>query len=132
MAWAGDQRNSGFVQPIAIGPVVQVVPVAANPVPGTIAASGTFDAGLMPADGYKALAVGATLSQAGTLSVHRYLDRDGRVPQVAPNVAALEPGAPAVLNLIDGKPFASFAVQIVNNGTVAASLTNFAILMNAN
>ncbi len=132
MPWASTEENGGFIQPFAVGPVMQALPIPQVATPGTIAASGTYDAGLMPSDGYKVLAVGATLSNAGSISVQRYIDINGTVPQGAAVTAALTAGAPGILNVNDGAPFASFDVKIINSGAVVATLTNFGMLLNAN
>ncbi len=132
MPWASTEENGGFIQPFAVGPVMQALPIPQVATPGTIAASGTYDAGLMPSDGYKVLAVGATLSNAGSISVQRYIDINGTVPQGAAVTAALTAGAAGILNVNDGAPFASFDVKIVNGGATVATLTNFGMLLNAN
>lgn len=132
MPWASTEQNAAFYEPHAIGPIMQTSPNLQNAVPGTIAATGTYDAGLTLSDGYKALAVGAEISQAGSIVVQRYIDRAGQVPQGTPSTVPLTANTIAVVNITDDLPFASFDVQIVNSGSVAATLSNFAILMNAN
>ena len=132
MPWASTEENGGFIQPFAVGPVMQALPIPQVATPGTIAASGTYDAGLMPSDGYKVLAVGATLSNAGSIAVQRYIDANGTVPQGVAVTAALTAGAAGILNVNDGLPFASFDVKVVNSGSTVATLTNFGMLLNAN
>ena len=85
----------------------------------------------MPSDGYKVLAIGATLSNAGTISVQRYIDVDGTVPQGAAVTVALTAGSPGILNINDGLPFATFDVKITNGAATVANVTNFAMLLNA-
>jgi hypothetical protein len=131
MPWASTEENGGFIQPFAVGPVMQALPIPQVATPGTIAASGTYDAGLMPSDGYKVLAIGATLSNAGTISVQRYIDVDGTVPQGAAVTVALTAGIPGILNINDGLPFAAFDVKIINGAATVANVTNFAMLLNA-
>ena len=132
MPWADLEQNGGFIEPFAVGPVMQAVPVPQNAPPGTIAAAGTFDLGLMNSDGYKVLAVGATLSNAGSIVVQRYIDPNGTVPQGAAVTGALVATTAAILNINDGLPFATFDVKIVNGGSTGATLTNFGMLLNAN
>jgi hypothetical protein len=132
MPWASTEENGGFIQPFAVGPVMQALPVPEVAPPGTIAASGTYDTGLMPSDGYKVLAVGATLSTTGSIAVQRYIDANGTVPQGAAVTGALTAAAAGILNVNDGLPFASFDVKIINTGSVSANLTNFGMLLNAN
>ena len=132
MPWASTEENGGFIQPFAVGPVMQALPIPQVATPGTIAASGTYDAGLMPSDGYKLLAGGATLSNAGSIAVQRYININGTVPQGAAVTAALTAGAPGILNVNDGASFASFDVKIINSVATVATLTDFGMLLNAN
>ena len=132
MPWASTENNAAFYEPHAIGPVMQTNPNPPTAVPETIAADGTYDVGLMNSDGYKVLAVGATLSQPGSIVVQRYIDLAGQVAQGSALTAALTAAEPGVVNATDNAPFASFNVLIVNSGSVAAELSNFDILMNAN
>lgn len=130
MPWTDSQQNSGAWDIQAIGPVAQTSPVLPAP-PGTIAAAGQWQSAILPGDGFRVLAAGATSSQAGVLSVQRFLDTAGQVPQGAASTGALTAGAGAVVNVTDGLPFASFRVAVSNSGTSAATVTNFTILMNA-
>jgi hypothetical protein len=101
MPWADLEQNGGFIQPFAVGPVMQAVPVPQNPPAGTIAANGTLDLGLMPSDGYKVLAIGVTLSNAGSIVVQRYIDANGTVPQGAAVTGALVAATAGILNVTD-------------------------------
>ncbi len=132
MPWASTEQNTEFYQPFAVGPVMQASPTPPNAVPATIAASGIYDAGLLISDGYKVISVGATLSNPGTISVQRYIDRAGTVPQGAAVTVALTAATAGTLNVNDGLPHASFDLKIINGGATVANLTNFGLLLNAN
>ena len=76
--------------------------------------------------------IGATLSQPGTLVLYRYID-DARQVQAdaAGQSIALSADAPGVLAVLDGRPCASYRVQILNsiNSTEPAAVTKFAALL---
>ena len=116
---------------MATGPVAQADLTTQAAFPATIPASGSYTAGPLYADGYKVIAVGATLANAGTLFVQRYLDTAGLVPQGPALQATLAANAPGILNVADGAPFQSFTVTVTNSTASAAALTNTALLLNA-
>lgn len=97
----------------------------------SVAASGSSTSSLIQSNGYGAFAVGVTSSQAGTLTVQRYLDAAGTVPQGAALTASLTAGTAAVVNATDGVPFVSFSVSVSNSGTSAATLSNVGLLLQA-
>lgn len=130
MPWTDSQQNSGFWDIRAVGPVAQTAPVIATP-PSTIAASGQWQSAVLPADGFKTLAVGVTSSQTGAVNVQRYLDAAGTVTQGAASTQALTAATAAVLNVTDGVPFASFQITVTNTGASTATISKFAVLLNA-
>lgn len=69
--------------------------------------------------GYRTLAVGATSTVAGNISVQRYLDAAGTIPQGPALTAALTANTAGVLNVTDGVPFQSFTVQVTGGGTLS-------------
>lgn len=114
---------------VAMGPSVQAqVPSAVHGLGSTITASGNTTSNLINSDGYKTLAVGATSTQGGQISVQRYLDDAGTVKQGAPVTATLMANTAQVCNVTDGNAFASYTVTITNTGGSTATLTNVAIL----
>lgn len=131
MPWAIEQ-NAGFFSPQAVGPILLTVPVIQTlPTAATIAATGNWTSGLLPGDGYKAISVGATSTQTGAINVQRYIDQAGTVKQGAASTTALAGGSPAVLNITDGLPYASFTISITNTGGSAATISGFAALLAA-
>jgi hypothetical protein len=131
MPKASSELNSQYYEPVAIGPVAQADLTAALSAPATIAASGNWKSGVISADGYKAMAVGVTLSQAGNLKLTRYIDAAGTVQVTTPATQALTAGTAAVITITDGLPFQSFQIEIDNSGASQANVSGFACLLNA-
>ena len=95
------------------GPLVQAFMTAAQlglTAPGT--------SGLIYAGGYPKLSIGVTSSATGSISVQRYLDQAGTIPQGAALTQALTAGTPGVLNVADGAPFQTFTITIAG-GTLS-------------
>lgn len=131
MPWASQEQNTQFIQPFAVGPVMQTTPIIPTP-PTTIAATSSWSSGVLPSDGYKALAIGVTSTQAGAIDVTRYIDAAGTIALDNPALTkALLASTAAVLTVTDGLPFASFVVTVTNTSASAATVTGFGILMNA-
>lgn len=130
MPFVSSQQTSGYWEPGAYGPVCQLYPTNVAP-PATIAAAGTYDSGILCADGFKAMAAGVKSTQAGTMAIQRYLDAAGNVPQGAPVSIALSANTQTVLNITDNLPFAYYRLTISNPGGSVATISNFALLLNA-
>lgn len=111
-----------YVEPVCIGPVAQVAP-ALTP-PGTLAASATYQTGVLPANGYKSISFGAKLSQAGSISLQRYLDSAGTIPIGAAVTATLSANTPNWVNINDGAAFTYFQVTVTNTSGSTATLSN--------
>ncbi len=96
------------------GPLAQVFLTAAQlglTVPGT--------SPLILSGGYPKLAICATNSVSGSISIQRYIDQSGTIPQGAPLTLALTAATAGVLNVTDGVPFQSFTVTISGAGTLS-------------
>lgn len=114
------------------GPKLQKLLTAANiGLPASVPASGSVISAPILSSGYSAFAVGVTSSQAGTVTVQRYLDTAATIPQGAPLTANLTAASAGVVNATDGAPFASFTVRVSNSGSAAASLSNVGVLLQA-
>lgn len=81
---------------------------------------------LIQSNGYGALAVGATSSASGSISVQRYIDPEGTIPQGPALTASLSAGTAGVVNATDGVPFASFTITIAGG-----TLSNVGLLLQA-
>ncbi len=125
------ELTSQYWEPDCIGPVAQADLTTVAAAPTTINASSNWTSAVLYADGHKAIAVSATLSQAGSINVQRYLDVAGTVTQGPALTLALTAGTAGTLNILDGAPFQSFTVQIANSGASVANLTKFGLLLNA-
>ena len=104
----------------------------------SIALSSSHTTELYSADGFGDIVIGLTSSQSGAINLLRYVDDAGTVlldtvggTNTPPTVALTATDA-STLIANDGKPFASFKVQITNtSGSTAATLSNIAVLMSA-
>lgn len=134
MPRTSDELSAGYYEPVAVGPVAQADISAWSALggpPATIADSGSWTSNLLPTDGYKVIAVGVTSSNAGVLSVQRYLDTLGLVPQGSPITFSLVAATAGVINVMDMAPCQSFTIGITNGSGTTATLTKFACLLNA-
>jgi hypothetical protein len=129
------ELGTEYWQPSTTGPVIQTDLTGwagLNPVtPPTIAAGGNWTSGVIYADGFRTLAAAVTSSQVGAISIQRYLDLAGLVPQGPAISAALVAATPQVVNVQDGVAFQSFTVKITNTSGSTANLSNFGLLMNS-
>ncbi len=118
----GNQVNPG-------GAMQVLVPAAVHGLPATVPAGSNVTSQPIYSDGMQLGAVGVTSSQAGNITVQRYLDHAGLIKQGAALTQAITANTAGVLNITDGNPFASFTVNISNSGGSAANLTNVGILL---
>ena len=85
-----------------------LVAAAMHGIPASVPASGNVTSNLIFTLGMQLAAIGVTSSQTGLITVQRYLDDAGLIKQGAALTQALAAATPAVLNITDGNPFASF------------------------
>lgn len=104
------------------------VPSATIDAPGTIAGSGTFTTDPIATGGMAHIAGSAELTQDGTLILGRYLDNAGSIA-IGGTTVAMSAGTLALFDVNDGKIFQSFDLAVINDGTVAGTLTNVAIVL---
>jgi hypothetical protein len=134
MSQVSNELGTQYWEPVGTGPVAQADVSASlmlGTLPTTIASAGSWVSNLLPSDGFKAIAVAALSSQAGAISIQRYVDKAGTLPQGAAVSATITGGTAQVCNSNDGLPFQSFKITITNTGTSAATLSGFACLLNA-
>lgn len=134
MPQSSTELNAQYYEPVGTGPVQQVdisTWTGTPAPPATIAASGNYTSNLIYADGYKAIAVAALSSQAGAITIQRYVDKAGTLPQGPATSATITGGTAQACNTNDGLPFQSFKISITNTGASAANLTGFCCLLNA-
>lgn len=128
---------SEFFQPFATGPAAQVdlstwAGLSAAGVPGaTIAGGANFTSSPIQVPGYRNLAVGARLSQTGTITIQRYLDKAGQVPVGALISVSLVANTSNWATVNDGLPFQSFVFVIANTSGSLGNLDRFAALVQA-
>ncbi len=95
----------------------------------SVPASGSVVSNVIPTNGNKAFAFGVTSSEAGTVSIQRFLDFAGTIPQGAALTASLTAATAAVVNATDGVPFQSVQVTVTNSATSAATLSDTGLLI---
>ena len=128
---AGSAQQHGVYDARSIGPVVQAVPAPPTAPPPTIGAGLNYQTGVILANGFKAISVGATLSQAGSVSIQRFIDKAGTIPVGAAISTTLAAGVANFATVNDGVAFASFQVTISNTGASTGNLSGFGMLLSA-
>lgn len=111
------------------GAMQALVPAAVHGLPATVPAGNSVTSNPILSNGMQVGAIGVTSTQAGSITVQRYLDDAATIKQGAALTQAITANTAGVLNITDGNPFASFTVNISNSGGVAASLSNLGILL---
>lgn len=101
------------------------------PIPFSIAAGGNWTSGLMFSMGFKALTVGLTSTQAGSVVITRFIDLAGAIAQGAASTTAIVANTPLVVNIYDNLPYVSFTIEVSNSSGSAATVSPFGVLMNA-
>lgn len=127
--WSDDGAQTGNLTPAS--QPQQFAPTPPTPFPSTIAGNVTYTSGVIASTGFSRIAVGLTLSQAGELTISRYLDEEGAIKAGPDQTQALVADTPEVLNLHDGVLFASFQISIANSAGTGATLADTAILLGA-
>lgn len=131
MPLVSNEANSQYWEPFANGPVAIADLSSTQAPPATIVASGNYISPVMPGDGFKVMSATVTSSQAGAISIQRYFDQAGTIPQGAPVSTTLVAATPAVVTVNDGLPYRTFTYKITNTGGSTANLTNFGLLLQA-
>jgi hypothetical protein len=99
--------------------------------PSSIAASGSATSSLIQTFNMPMIAMAAQLANAGTVTVQRFLDLAGQIPQGAPIVLDLPAATVGVSNTNDGLPHQSLKITINNGAASAAALSNVLLLLSA-
>ncbi|MGS1020255.1 hypothetical protein [Burkholderia gladioli] len=108
-----------------LGPALQCLQSAAQlGLAGNVPANGNLAGPVLVSNGWKLFSVGLKSTQAGQISVQRFLDLAGTVPQGAAVTAALTANTAASATVgTDGLPFASVQVTVTNSSGSAATLS---------
>lgn len=114
------------------GPVLQfVVPSATLSLASTILANSNINSNLILTNGFKYFGFGLISTQAGTVSIQRYLDAAGTIPQGNPVTGTLVASTALTVNSIDNDPFQSIKINISNSAGSTATLSNVILLLQA-
>lgn len=117
---------------VNLASVYQTSVTPANYTPGmAIAAGAVYSSGLLQNAQQSTIAVGANLSVGGALSIQRYVDNAGLIPQGSATSLSLSAGVAASVTVGDGAPFLSYVVTVTPGGNAAATLTTLAITLRA-
>ena len=115
---------------VDMGPTLQATLLPAElGLSTTIAGSGTATSHTFICNGYRNFAFAVTSSQAGNLSIQRYLDSAGTIVQGAAITASLSAATAALVNSNDGKPFQSIIITVTNSSGSSATLTSTMLLL---
>lgn len=130
-AWnkSNDQTQDSGAIPVRT--ITQYIPdpdTFENPPPSTIAGGGNWQSGPIDSSGFNAIAVSAKLSQAGSLSVQRYIDLLGTLPIGSAITAVMTANTLAVVNSNDNIPFACFIITVSNTSGSTGNLSSVAVL----
>lgn len=119
--------------PYDVGQVLQVLlDTTTLGLATTVPANDSVVSEVIIANGYKAIAFACTSSQTGSVSIQRYLDQAGTIPQGAALTVSLTSSTAAVLNNSDNHPFQSLQITVANSTGSDATLTNCALLFQSN
>ncbi|CAJ0698803.1 hypothetical protein [Ralstonia holmesii] len=99
-----------------------------------VPASGQLQSSVLLTNGWKYFALSLKSTQAGQISIQRFLDTAGTVPIGAAVTAALTANTQqwASIGTADSLPFMSYQVTVSNSGGAAATLSVVAGLLQAN
>ena len=96
--------------------------------PSTAPGSGTVTSSAVVTNGFTRGTVGLQSTQAGTLTVQRYVDGAGLVPVNSPAITvAIVANTPNSVGWADGLPCGSIIVSFTNGSGSTATLSNFVV-----
>ncbi|MFA4994205.1 MAG: hypothetical protein WC521_02750 [Bdellovibrionales bacterium] len=122
-------RNADYAPFSATFRLQAPVPQTTHNLPASIPANNSVQTSLIRTGGYSLISAGITATQAGTLSIQRYLDDGGTQVQGAPISIPLAANTPSNLDVLDGLPFASFILTAANGTASVSTITGFALLL---
>lgn len=104
-----------------------------TPFPTTIAASGSWQSGIMPFRDLNAVSASVKSTQAGAITIQAYIDSAGNIPigTAASTTLVANTLAAVSLTLSAGStPFAalSYQVKITNTGASSATISDTALV----
>ena len=115
-----------------IGQVLQVALTPASLALNTsVGAGGSSVSQTTLTNGYKNFAFGITSTQAGSVSIQRYLDQAATIPQGAAITGTLTANTAATVNSSDSVPHQSLIITVNNSSGSTATLSNCLFLLQA-
>ena len=100
-----------------------------NSFPATIAAGGSWLSGYIAYNDLNAVSASAKSTQAGALTLQRYLDSAGNIPIGTAFTATLTAGSLATVSANGDVAAAFFQITITNTGGSVATITDTVIVL---
>lgn len=132
---AASELATQYWEPGGVGPATQADLStwsglsAAGPPGATIGAGGNYTSLPIQVAGFKNIAVGVKLSQTGTITIQRFMDRAGLVPIGALISSPLVANTSNWATVNDGIPFQSFVFVISNTSGSVGNVSLFSALV---
>lgn len=115
---------------VDIGPTVQATLTATQiGLASSIGGTTNINSNVIVTNGYKAFAVSVTSTQAGTLTIKRYIDAAGTLAYSTDITASITASTLAIATANDGKPFQSIKINISNSSGTTATLSTVMVLL---
>jgi hypothetical protein len=115
---------------VDIGPTIQAIPTSAQiGLASTIPGTSNINSNVIQVNGFKAFSFSVTSTQAGTLTIKRYLDAAGTIPHGTDVTASLSANTLSVVTSNDGKPFQSIKINVSNSSGSTATLSTVMLLL---
>jgi hypothetical protein len=116
--------------PIDQGAVLQCYLLPANiGISESIAASGNSVSNIIIMGGFKYFNIACKSTQAGTVSVQRYLDQAATMPVGTAITGSISANTAMNVDSVDNIPYQSMIITISNSGGSTATLSNCALLL---
>jgi hypothetical protein len=118
-----------------VGAVDQVYLLANTtpfPLPISVPASGNVNSGVITNCGYKNFTFALTSTQAGSVSIQRYVDQAGTIPVGAAITGSVTANTATDIHSTDSIPYQSMIITVNNSSGSIATLSNCALLLQAN
>lgn len=127
------QTQMNINTPVDIGMVLQcpILPLTMN-LATSINGSASVTSQVILTNGMKNFSFGITSSQAGSVSIQRYLDQAGLIPVGAAITASLVANTAAYADSVDSIPYQSMVISVSNSSGSSATISNCLLLLQAN
>jgi hypothetical protein len=119
--------------PVDIGSVLQCYLLPASiGLSTSLPASGSVVSQAIISGGLKNFSFGITSNETATISIQRYIDNLGTIPVGAAITGSLTANTAGYVDSVDSVPYQSFIITVSNSTSTAATISNCALLLQAN